>query len=318
MPSYNLPVSLLPLWFARVAGFGRSKSKRGGAHFPSFHAHIFPKSRRRWRFCVACLQHLFSVLNERATLRAGHFLSYLCFASPSTVLYLSAHSDRKWQRIRLGSTRAACRGRSHLDDRTTRQPPMVCFFGGARRGGDAATTVVSLGFDAEPSPASHSSIFSLLPFIIIVIILTISSRTPGRYWHLFNDLGLTLPPLSLGVPAITLEAFQGLTNQAQAIVGMLQAIIPCIPQLTQRSGAQPKATPPTQAGAIPSPEGPPLATQLADDPPQIPTAFEHVPSGDATRRPTPAPSASTRSLPDPDTLSSDSTDSIRAQLRLVN
>ncbi|RWV90162.1 hypothetical protein GW17_00047655 [Ensete ventricosum] len=154
----------------------------------------------------------------------------------------------------------------------------------------------------------------MLPFIIIVVILTISSRTPGRYWHLFNDLGLTLPPLSLGVPAITPEAFQGLTNQAHAIVGMLQAIIPCIPQLTQRSGAQPKATPPTQAGAIPSPEGPPLATQLADDPPQIPTAFEHVPSGDATRHPTPAPSASTRSLPDPDTLSSDSTDSIRAQL----
>ncbi|KAJ8499677.1 hypothetical protein OPV22_010229 [Ensete ventricosum] len=60
------------------------------------------------------------------------------------------------QRIRLGSTRAACRGRSHHDDRTTRQPPMVCFFGGARRGGDAATTVVSLGFDAEPSPAASS------------------------------------------------------------------------------------------------------------------------------------------------------------------
>ncbi|RWW45415.1 hypothetical protein BHE74_00048745, partial [Ensete ventricosum] len=158
----------------------------------------------------------------------------------------------------------------------------------------------------------------MLPFIIIVVILTISSRTPGRYWHLFNDLGLTLPPLSLGVPAITPEAFQGLTNQAHAIVGMLQAIIPCIPQLTQRSGAQPKATPPTQAGAIPSPEGPPLATQLADDPPQIPTAFQHVPSSDATRHPTPAPNASTRSLPDPDTLSSDSTDSIRAQLRLVN
>ncbi|RWW29874.1 hypothetical protein GW17_00005585 [Ensete ventricosum] len=40
-----------------------------------------------------------------------------------------------------------------------------------------------------------------------------SSRTLGRYWHLFNDPRLTPPPLSLEVPAVTPEAFQGLTNQ---------------------------------------------------------------------------------------------------------
>ncbi|RWW82211.1 hypothetical protein BHE74_00009339 [Ensete ventricosum] len=40
-------------------------------------------------------------------------------------------------------------------------------------------------------------------------------RTPGQYWCLFNDPKLTPPLLNLGVPAVTPEAFQGLTNQAQ-------------------------------------------------------------------------------------------------------
>ncbi|RWW05222.1 hypothetical protein GW17_00031525 [Ensete ventricosum] len=39
---------------------------------------------------------------------------------------------------------------------------------------------------------------------------------------------------------------------------------------------------------------------------------------DAAKHLTPTPSASVRCLPDPDTLSSDSTDSLRAQLHLVN
>ncbi|RWW52679.1 hypothetical protein BHE74_00040887 [Ensete ventricosum] len=34
--------------------------------------------------------------------------------------------------------------------------------------------------------------------------------------------------------AVTPEAFQGLTNQVQPIAGMLQAIIPYIPQLANR------------------------------------------------------------------------------------
>ncbi|RWW67602.1 hypothetical protein BHE74_00024937, partial [Ensete ventricosum] len=104
----------------------------------------------------------------------------------------------------------------------------------------------------------------------------------------------------------------------RAIAGMLQAIIPYIPQLTQRSSAQPQATPPTQAGAILPPERHLVAIQPVDDLPQFPGVSERVPSGDTTRHPTPTPSTSIRSLPNPDTLSSDSTDSLRAQLHLVN
>ncbi|RWW16253.1 hypothetical protein GW17_00019874 [Ensete ventricosum] len=79
------------------------------------------------------------------------------------------------------------------------------------------------------------------------------SHTLGRYWRLFNDPRLTPPPPNPGTPVVTPEAFQGLTNQVQAIVRL-----------------------------------------------------------------TPTPNASVCSLPNPDTLSSDSTDSLRAQLRLVN
>ncbi|RZS07273.1 hypothetical protein BHM03_00038082 [Ensete ventricosum] len=46
--------------------------------------------------------------------------------------------------------------------------------------------------------------------------------------------------------------------------------------------------------------------------------FDRAPSGDAVRRSTSTPNASDHSLPDPDTLSLGSTDSPRAQLRLVN
>lgn len=150
MPSNSLPVRLR-LWFARVAGFGRSAIHHAGSLSIRGHSLLiyFLDPVAVALFRGLCLQLLFSVLNERATLRAGHFLSYLCFALPRTVCIsqLSALSDRKWQRIRLGSTRAACRGRSHDDDGRgpagpTRQPPMVCVFGGARRGGDAATTIV--------------------------------------------------------------------------------------------------------------------------------------------------------------------------------
>ncbi|RWW09859.1 hypothetical protein GW17_00026633 [Ensete ventricosum] len=62
----------------------------------------------------------------------------------------------------------------------------------------------------------------------------IPSHTQGRYWSLLNDPRLTPPPPNPRTPMVTLEAFQGLTNQVQAIARMLQAIIPYIPQLTQQ------------------------------------------------------------------------------------
>ncbi|RWW82247.1 hypothetical protein BHE74_00009301 [Ensete ventricosum] len=48
-------------------------------------------------------------------------------------------------------------------------------------------------------------------------------HTHGRYWSLLNDPGLTPPRPNPRTPVVTPEAFQGLTNQVQAIAGMLQA-----------------------------------------------------------------------------------------------
>ncbi|RRT55106.1 hypothetical protein B296_00048714 [Ensete ventricosum] len=58
--------------------------------------------------------------------------------------------------------------------------------------------------------------------------------------------------------------------------------------------------------------------QPPKEPPRLQTEPNHTPIGDVVRRPTSTPSASTRSVPDTDTLSLDSPDSLRVQLRMVN
>ncbi|RRT78797.1 hypothetical protein B296_00026535 [Ensete ventricosum] len=57
--------------------------------------------------------------------------------------------------------------------------------------------------------------------------------TPNRYWRLFDDPRFTPPAPNPGPPALSTEAFLGLTQQVQTLVGMMQAIIPYIPQLVQ-------------------------------------------------------------------------------------
>ncbi|RWW81530.1 hypothetical protein BHE74_00010070 [Ensete ventricosum] len=59
-------------------------------------------------------------------------------------------------------------------------------------------------------------------------------------------------------------------------------------------------------------EGQPPVTQPVDDLPRFPLESDQAPSGDAARHSTSIPNASVCSLSDPDTLSSDSTDSLRA------
>ncbi|RRT61896.1 hypothetical protein B296_00016250 [Ensete ventricosum] len=58
-----------------------------------------------------------------------------------------------------------------------------------------------------------------------------STLTPDKYWRLFTDFGLT-PPVHAS-QVVTAEAFLGLAHQVQALTGMIQAIVPYIPQLTQ-------------------------------------------------------------------------------------
>ncbi|RWW32441.1 hypothetical protein GW17_00002887 [Ensete ventricosum] len=67
-----------------------------------------------------------------------------------------------------------------------------------------------------------------------------------------------------------------------------------------------------------SPKGQPPVTQPVDDLPRFPSKFDHAPSGDVARRPTSTFSALIHNMSDSDTLSSDSTDSLRAQLDLMN
>ncbi|RZR93098.1 hypothetical protein BHM03_00021513 [Ensete ventricosum] len=120
------------------------------------------------------------------------------------------------------------------------------------------------------------------------------------------------PPLNLGVSAVTPEAFQGLANQVQAIAGMLQTIIPHISQLAQQPSPQPQVAPLAPIGVTPLTKGRPLATQPTDNLPQLSLELDRAPSGDVFRRATSTPSSLARSPPDPDTFSSDSTDSPRA------
>ncbi|RWV85608.1 hypothetical protein GW17_00052588 [Ensete ventricosum] len=98
---------------------------------------------------------------------------------------------------------------------------------------------------------------------------------------------------------------------------MLQAIIPYIPQLAQKPSSHTQAAPlaPTRATSLP--EGQPLAAQPADDLPK-PRWSLTMPSGNVVRHPTSTPSASVCSLSDLDTLFSDSIDSLRAQLCMMN
>ncbi|RRT59714.1 hypothetical protein B296_00045595 [Ensete ventricosum] len=121
----------------------------------------------------------------------------------------------------------------------------------------------------------------------------IPSHTQGRYWGLLNNLGLTPPSPNRRTPVVTPKAFQGLTNQPQAA---------SLPQI--------RAT-------VPQNEQPPM-TRSVDNLPHFSPKSDQAPSGDAAKRPEPAPSASGHSFPDPNTLSSDSIDSLREQLRLVN
>ncbi|RZR78557.1 hypothetical protein BHM03_00003976 [Ensete ventricosum] len=55
---------------------------------------------------------------------------------------------------------------------------------------------------------------------------------PDRYWRLLNDPGLTPPILHPTLSTVSTEAFLGLSHQVQALTGMIQTIIPHIPQLT--------------------------------------------------------------------------------------
>ncbi|RRT35091.1 hypothetical protein B296_00039083 [Ensete ventricosum] len=146
---------------------------------------------------------------------------------------------------------------------------------------------------------------------------TVAVPTPNRFWRMMTDTGFP-PPASNPAPfMVTTEAFLGLTSQVQALAGMVQTIIPYLPQLVHSMPHQ--SAPSTAPLQTESPAAPNrgISPDVEAPQPQVDEARAASPT------PTPARSQS-RSYnpvptePDFDTLSTDTADSLREQVRQVH
>ncbi|RWV79978.1 hypothetical protein GW17_00058815 [Ensete ventricosum] len=139
--------------------------------------------------------------------------------------------------IRLGHARGDDRGKAECQADTSARPQKVQQHFGARRRADVArmpNKKPKLGapWQIHPHPSTnHTSGWtnSLLSHGEASIV----PPTPNHYWRLLNDPRLTPPAPNLGPPAMSIEAFLGLTQQVQTLAEMIQAIVPYIPQSAQ-------------------------------------------------------------------------------------
>ncbi|RRT64595.1 hypothetical protein B296_00016281 [Ensete ventricosum] len=126
------------------------------------------------------------------------------------------------------------------------------------------------------------------------------------------------PPASNPAPfVVTAEAFLGLTNQVQALTSMVQTIVPYLPQLIQ--SVTPQLAPPTIFPQMESPMAPNRETQLKTE--VLQRRAPEVYSGSPTTTPARSRSRSCDLVqvnPNLDSLSSDSVDSLREQVRQVH
>ncbi|RWV84208.1 hypothetical protein GW17_00054094 [Ensete ventricosum] len=106
--------------------------------------------------------------------------------------------------------------------------------------------------------------------------------TPNRFWRMMTDPGFPSPASNPAPFMVTTEAFLGLTSQVQALAGMVQTIVPYLLQLPQVVEARAASPTPT------------LARSQSRSYNLVPTE------------------------PDFDTLSTDTADSLREQVRQVN
>ncbi|RWW40367.1 hypothetical protein BHE74_00054223 [Ensete ventricosum] len=141
--------------------------------------------------------------------------------------------------------------------------------------------------------------------------------TPNRFWRMMTDPGFPSPASNSAPPMVTTEAFLGLTSQVQALAGMVQTIIPYLPQLMHSAAHQsapPRAESPLapRRGIPPVAEVPPPRITEAP-PPRVPASPTSTPTRSQSRSHNPAPTE-----PDLDILSADSTDSLREQVRRVH
>ncbi|RZS27184.1 hypothetical protein BHM03_00060617 [Ensete ventricosum] len=147
--------------------------------------------------------------------------------------------------------------------------------------------------------------------------VTTAAPTPNRFWRMMTDPGFPSPTSNLAPFVVMAKAFLGLTNQVQALVGMVQTIVSYLPQLIQLVTQQ--SAPPTSFSQMESPVAPNRETQLEAEPPQRQVTEAHTAS--PTAAPTRLQSRScdpVQTNPDFDTLSSDIADSLREQVRQVH
>ncbi|RWW58061.1 hypothetical protein BHE74_00035104, partial [Ensete ventricosum] len=76
--------------------------------------------------------------------------------------------------------------------------------------------------------------------------VTIVVPTPYRFWRMIIDPEFPSPVSNPASFVVTIEAFLGLTSQVQPLAGMVQTIVPYLPQLMHSTAHQsaPPATPP--------------------------------------------------------------------------
>ncbi|RZR86339.1 hypothetical protein BHM03_00013512 [Ensete ventricosum] len=147
--------------------------------------------------------------------------------------------------------------------------------------------------------------------------VTTAAPTPNHFWRMMTNPGFPSPTSNLAPFVVTVEAFLGLTSQVQALAGMVQTIIPYLPQLIQSATHQ--LAPPTAFSQTESPVALNREIQLEAEPSQCQVAEAHTTSPIVT----PAWSQSCscdpiQTSPDLDTLSSDTADSLREQVRQVH
>ncbi|RWW86463.1 hypothetical protein BHE74_00004760 [Ensete ventricosum] len=133
--------------------------------------------------------------------------------------------------------------------------------------------------------------------------------TPNRFWRMMTDPGFPSPASNPAPLMVTAEAFLGLTSQVQALAGMVHTIISYLPQLVHSMAHQP-APPQTESPTAPSRGIPPV---VEAPPPRVPASPTPTPTRSQSRSYNPAPTEL-----DLDTLSTDSTDSLREQVRRVH
>ncbi|RRT46924.1 hypothetical protein B296_00043228 [Ensete ventricosum] len=73
--------------------------------------------------------------------------------------------------------------------------------------------------------------------------VTTAAPTPNCFWRMMTNPGFPSPTSNLAPFVVTVEAFLGLTSQVQALAGMVQTIVPYLPQLIQSATHQ--LAPPT-------------------------------------------------------------------------